>query len=44
LVDEDKSSFKRQGVTFIKPEAKWSNYEQAENIVVIHIGGLNSCL
>jgi len=29
---------------FIKPEAEWSNYEQAEDITVTFIGGLNSYL
>jgi len=31
-------------VFWIRPETKWSNYEQVENIVVIHIEGPNSCL
>jgi len=45
-VDIDKSKFvlKSFKVILLKPEAKWSNYEQVENLMVTLIGGLNSYL
>jgi len=31
-------------VIWIRPETEWSNHEQVEDSVVIHVGGPNSCL
>jgi len=45
-VDVDNSKFVLNSfiVILLKPEAKWSNYEQVEILIVILIGGLNSYL
>jgi len=42
IVDVDKSSIKMLfKVIFIRPEAKWSNLEQAEKLIVILLEGPN---
>jgi len=42
IVDVDKSSIKMLIIViFIRPEAKWSNLEQAEKLIVILLEGPN---
>ena len=41
---ENSTVLKSYKVTVIKPEAKWSNHEQVEDLLVTVVGGLNSNL